>query len=265
MEIKYKKEDIDMNKKRLCKHRYRLLHHGKGKKVGIFESISLNFAGWADGRKGLPRKDNDEGCWLSPFMNRNINAYKEFCSHIWGSLQVQNESNYIELAKLINEIQQKKDSLTRIQNEFKSANSESASRKKGEDSLTDAQVSARRTREKARRLAPLNSKNASIEQELEEDREALVALYNQLVEDINTTRLICHRVKNHILLRMDIYWNSALTYHPDNMSMPVVPGLDLQSEEAELQYLNYHAEIMKFAERFYDITKDDSEAETEEV
>ena len=114
-------------------------------------------------------------------------------------------------------------------------------------------------------MAPLNSKNASIEQELEEDREALVALYNQLVEDINTTRLICHRVKNHILLRMDIYWNSALTYHPDNMSMPVVPGLDLQSEEAELQYLNYHAEIMKFAERFYDITKDDSETETEEV
>ena len=95
-------------------------------------------------------------------------------------------------------------------------------RKKGEDKLTDAQVKTRRKAEKEKNLLPLKSKVAGLEQELKEAEEAFAGLHSKLIEDDNTTRLICHRVKDHILMRIDVYWNSALMRHPE--------GADIQDE-----------------------------------
>ena len=82
-------------------------------------------------------------------------------------------------------------------------------------------------------------------------------LHSKLVEDDNTTRLICHRVKNHILMRIDTYWNSVLRHHPDNACMPVLPILEIK-DDAEEVYLRPHKELMKRATTFHDWIQDEA-------
>lgn len=137
----------------------------------------------------------------------------------------------------------------------KRENDSESARRKGEDNLTDAQIRARRKAEKEKKLGPVKKKVASLEQELKNSEEAFSALYSKLVEDDNTTRLICHRVRNHILMRLDVYWNSALRRHPDGASMPVVPVIELE-DEAEEAYLSLHKVLMKRAAVIRDAVQD---------
>ena len=130
-------------------------------------------------------------------------------------------------------------------------------RKRGEDKLTDAQVRVRRKAEKDKKLAPVKSKVAGLEQELKDDEETFSDLHSKLGEDDNTTRLICHRVRNHVLMRLDVYWNSALRCHPDGASMPVVSALELE-DEAEEAYLRPHKELMKRAAAIHDAIRDEA-------
>lgn len=259
------KGDASVDKGKMRKQRHKKVNNGKGKKVGFFESIDLKIKGFFDGRKGFPRQtDKDE--WYSPFMNQEVNSFEEFCSHTWGSLQIENEGEYARLEELMDGIRQKKGLLEVARAELGVANkresdSESA-RKKGEDKLTDVQVRARRKAEKEKKLAPVKSKVVGLEQELMDAEEAFSDLHSKLVEDDNTTRLICHRVRDHILMRLDVYWNSALRRHPDGASMPVVPVLELK-DEAEEAYLRPHKELMKRAAAIHDAIQD--EAEEKEV
>ena len=87
--------------------------------------------------------------------------------------------------------------------------------------------------------------------------EAFSALHGKLVEDDNTTCLICHRVRDHILMRLDVYWNSALRRHPDGASMPVVPVIALE-DEAEEAYLSLHKVLMKHAVAIHDVIQDEA-------
>jgi len=254
------KEDTSKDRAKLRKQRHKKLANGKGKKVGFFESIGLKITGCCDGRKGFPRQTDDKG-WYSPFMNRDVNSYEEFCSHTWGSLQIENEGEYARLEELMDGIRQKRGLLDAAKSEFAVAYKREAesgtSRKKGEDKLTDAQVRARRKAEKEKKLAPLKSKVADLEQELKETGETFSDLHGKLVEDDNTTRLICHRVRDHILMRIDVYWNSALRHHPDGVSMPVVPTLELK-DEAEEAYLRPHEELMKRAVAIHDAIQNEA-------
>lgn len=256
-----------MNRERMRKQRYKKVNTGKGRKVGFFESIGLKIIGFCDGRKGFPRQTNSNGNdWYSPFMNQEVNSFGEFCSHTWGSLQIENEGEYARLEELMDGIRQKKGLLETARTDFavavKGENDFESARKRGEDKLTDAQVWARRKYEKEKKLAPVKSKVASLEQELKNAEEAFSDLHSKLVEDDNTTRLICHRVKDHVLMRLDVYWNSALKSHPDGVSMPVVPVLDLKDEAEEI-YLRPHMELMKRAAAIHDAIQD--EAEEKEV
>ena len=98
---------------------------------------------------------------------------------------------------------------------------------------------------------------ARLEQELKEVEDTFSELHSKLVEDDNTTRLICYRVKNHILMRIDIYWNSVLRHHPDNACMPVLPILEIK-DDAEEVYLRQHKELMKRATTFHDLIQDEA-------
>lgn len=260
------KENMPTNRAKLRKKRHKKLGNGKGKKVSFIEAIGLKIAGCSDGRKGFPRKTEDNG-WYSPFMNRDMNGYQEFCTHIWGSLQIENEGEYARLEKLMDKIQQKKGSLDTVKSElaiaYKRETEFEINRKKGEDKLTDAQIFVRRKAEKDKKLVPLKRKVAGIEQELKEDEDIFSELHSKLLEDDNTTRLICHRVRDHILMRVDVYWNSVLRHHPDNASMPVIPMLELK-DEAEEAYLRPHKELMKRAATFQDVIHDEA-TEKEEV
>lgn len=254
------KEDASVDREKMRKQRHKKINNGKGKKVGFFETIGLKIKGSCDGRKGFLRQTNKED-WYSPFMNQEVNSFEEFCSHTWGSLQIENEGEYARLEELMDGIRRKKGFLEVARAELGVANkresdSESA-RKKGEDKLTDVQVRARRKAEKEKKLAPLKNKAASLEQELKDAEETFSDLHSKLVEDDNTTRLICHRVRDHILMRLDVYWNSALRHHPDGASMPVVPTLELR-DEAEEAYLRSHKELMKRAAAIHDAIQDEA-------
>ena len=136
-------------------------------------------------------------------------------------------------------------------------NDSESARKKGENNLTDAQIRARRKAEKEKKLAPVKKKVAGLEQELKNAEEAFSSLHSKLIEDDNTTRLICHRVRDHILMRLDVYWNSALRCHPDGASMPVVPVIEL-ADEAEEAYLSLHKVPMKRAAAIRDAIQDEA-------
>ena len=247
-----------MDREKMRKQRHKKVNTGKGKKVGFFESIGLKIKGFCDGRKGFPRQ-TDSNDWYSPFMNQEVNSFEEFCSHTWGSLQIENEGEYARLEELMDGIRQKKRLLEVAKEDLavvaKRENDSEPVRKKGEDKLTDAQVRARRKDEKEKKLAPVKSKIAGLEQELKNAEEAFSDLHSKLVEDDNTTRLICHRVRDHVLMRLDVYWNSALRRHSDGASMPVVPILDLK-DEAEEVYLRPHKELMKRAAAIHDAIQD---------
>lgn len=254
------KENMPTNRAKLRKKRHKKLGNGKGKKVGFIESVGLKIAGFCDGRKGFPRQMNDKG-WYSSLMNREVNSYEEFCSHTWGGLQIENEEEYARLEKLMDKIQQKKILLDVAKSElaivYKREKESETSRKRGEDKLTDAQIYTRRKAEKDKKLIPVKKKVEELEQELKETEDAFSELHSKLLEDDNTTRLICHRVRDHILMRVDVYWNSVLRHHPDNASMPVIPMLELK-DEAEEAYLRPHKELMKRAATFQDVMHDEA-------
>lgn len=247
----YNRKEVvsSMDKSKLRKKRHKKMDKGKGRRLGTFESIALKFIGYQDGHKGLPRL-TDENVWYSTYMEREVKSFGEFCSHIWGSLQIENEERYTKLEELMTGIRQKRESLEAAkyalvvvdQNEDRAV----IARKNGEDKLTDRQIRVRREAERERRIAPVKSKITDIEHELKELEEAFSTLYSKLVEDNNTTRMICHRVKEHISMRIAIYWNSALMSHPDGGVMPVAPVFDL-TNDAEETYLTPHQDLMKRA------------------
>ena len=254
------KEAALVDREKMRKQRYKKVNNGKGKKIGSFEAICLKIRGFCDGHKGFPRQ-TDSNDWYSPFMNQEANSFEEFCSHTWGSLQIENEGEYARLEELMYDIRQKKGLLEVAKADFTAAdkreNDSESARKKGEDNLTDAQIRARRKAEKEKKLAPVKKKVAGLEQELKNAEEAFSALHSKLVEDDNTTRLICHRVRDHILMRLDVYWNSALRRHPDGASMPVVPVIELE-DEAEEAYLSLHKILMKRAAAIRDAIQDEA-------
>lgn len=254
------KEAASVDREKMRKQRYKKVNNGKGKQVSFFESIYLKIRGFCDGRKGFPRQ-TDSNDWYSPFMNQEVNSFEEFCSHTWGGLQIENEREYACLEELMDGICQKKELLEMAKADLavaaKRENDSESARKKGEDNLTDAQIRTRRKAEKEKKLAPLKGKKADLEQELNNAEEAFSALHSKLVEDDNTTRLICHRVRNHILMRLDVYWNSALRRHPDGASIPVVPVMELK-DEAEEAYLSLHKVLMKRAAAIHDAIQDEA-------
>lgn len=254
------KENASVDREKIRKQRYKKVNTGKGKKVGFFESIGLKIKGFCDGRKGFPRQ-TDKNDWFSPFMNQEVNSFEEFCSHTWCSLQIENEGEYARLEELMDGIRQKKRLLEAAKADFAVAatreNDSEFARKKGEDNLTDAQIRARRKAEKEKKLAPVKKKVAGLEQELKNAEEAFSDLYSKLAEDDNTTRLICHRVRDHMRMRLDVYWNSALRCHPDGTSMPVVPVMELKGE-AEEAYLSLHKVLMKRAVAIRDAIQDEA-------
>ena len=254
------KEAALVYREKMRKQRYKKVNNGKGKKIGSFEAICLKIRGFCDGHKGIPRQ-TDSNDWYSPFMNQEANSFGEFCSHTWGSLQIENEGEYARLEELMDGIRQKKRLLEAAKADFAVVatreNDSEFARKKGEDNLTDAQIRARRKAEKEKKLAPVKKKVAGLEQELKNAEEAFSALHSKLVEDDNTTRLICHRVRDHILMRLDVYWNSALRRHPDGASMLMVPVMELK-DEAEEVYLSLHKVLMKRAAAIRDAIQDEA-------
>ena len=89
----------------------------------------------------------------------------------------------------------------------------------------------------------------SLQSKLTAEIDEFSQLRNKIIEDNNSTRMICNRVKDHIYQRLDIYWNAALRKHSDNEKMPVVPSVEVESR-SENVYLEPHELLMHKAEMF---------------
>ena len=62
--------------------------------------------------------------------------------------------------------------------------------------------------------------------------------------------MICNRVKDHTLQRLDIYWNASFQKHPDKVLMPAVPSVKLSSG-AEVTYVHSHEMLIQRADILY--------------
>lgn len=235
------------------------LSKGKVKGVGFFEKIGLKIAGIIDGKRSLPR-ENKTGIWLSPHLDREVRSYDEFASHMWGHLQIEEEAAYAHLGELMDSIVHTSTLLEEAKADLKEAaeHEETAdtSRKHGEDKLTEAQVAARRANESAKRLAPLKARVGSLQNKLTSEIDEFSELRNRILENNNSTRMICNRVKDHLHQRLDIYWDAALRKHPDNARMPVIPCVETASR-AEDVYMEPHKLLMQRAESLSQTLSDD--------
>lgn len=227
------------------------LKKGKVKRIGIFEKLGLKIAGYADGKRSLPR-DGASG-WMSPHLDKEVRSYDEFASRMWGRLQIDEEESYARLGELMDSIAHTKSLLDEAKSTLDGAETKERpadiSRKKGESKLTDAQVTARRSNEREKRLAPLKGRVSSLQSKLTSEIDEFSHLRNKIIEDNNSTRMICNRIRDHIYQRLDIYWNAALRIHTDKTKMPVVPCVEVTSRSEDV-YMEPHKLLMQKAEIF---------------
>lgn len=248
-------------KKQMKKSRISELRKGKVKGIGLWEGIGLKIRGHIDGSRNLPREC--DGRWVSPHLDREVRSYDEFSARMWGRLQIEKEEEYARLRSLM-------DSIVHIRAQLEEANASlndalsregsfSTVRKPGESKLTDAQVSARRSHERASRMAPLKGRVSALQSKLDAEVEAFSALHSKIIEDNNSTRMICSRVRDHLFQRLNVYWNSALHRHSENARMPAVPTVEVSSR-AEKAYMEPHETLMRKAERLsQSVSKEETE------
>ena len=251
-----------MTNKQLRDTRISKLQKGKLKGIGFFEGIGLKIRGRIDGARNLPR-ECDDGHWLSPHLDKEVRSYDEFSSRMWGQLQIEEEDEYARLGTLMDSIVHTKAQLEIARTELKDILSyegaPDTTRKHGEDKLTEAQVATRRANERAKRLATFRSRVSTLQSRLDSEVDEFSALRNKIIEDNNSTRMICSRVRGHLFQRLNIYWNSALHKHSENARMPAVPTIEVTSR-AEMVYMEPHLVLMQKAERLSQyLSKDETE------
>ena len=239
-----------MNKNKFKASRMSKLRKSNVKGIGFFEGICLKITGRIDGSRDLPREGGD-GCWISPHLDREVRSYDEFSSRIWGHLQIEEEDEYARLGELMDSLVYTKRQLETAEADLSAALSlergVDTSRRHGESKLTETQVIARRADERAKRLASIRNRVGTLQDKLVAEVSEFSALHNKIIEDTNSTRMICARVKDHLLQRMDVYWNSALIRHSENAQMPAVPSIEITSR-AEAVYTELHKALMQRAE-----------------
>lgn len=170
---------------------------------------------------------------------------------MWGRLQIEAEEDYVKLGHMVDAIELTKQLLKEARVSFAEAEELERDvaiyRKKGESNLTEEQVSARRSNESVKRLAPFKDRVSSLENKLASEIDNLSQLYHKIVENNNSTRLICNRVRKHVCQRIDTYWNAALLKHYDKEKISVVPCVEIGSH-SEAIYMEPHESLMQKVE-----------------
>lgn len=244
---KYKSEkEVTTVKKTFRNNRIKSLEKGKVRSLGIFEILSMKFAGWTDGRKGLLRKGED-GSWQSSRLKEEIDTYEEFCEDLYGRLKFEEEEEFKKLNLLLDGVViQNKDlavaqkNLDLVLNKEVSVNK----RKVGEENLSEAQVMARRNHERNKQLRPyyneVEEKRITLSQTVEEIYKHL----SHVRESFDSTCKVAHRLQQHCQRRIDVYWRSAMR---QNGELPPVPRISF-TNFSEQDYRNHFEKLEKKAE-----------------
>ena len=148
-ENKIRRKNLALRKKRI-----RSLEKEKLKSLGILEILSLKYAGWQDGRKGLIRQ-SEEGVWQSSRLKGETDSYEEFCGKLYGRLKLEEEEEFRSVNVLFNRAGTQYKALEEAKERLNAAlggKTALAERRAGEEELTEAQIIARRSRERSRQL-----------------------------------------------------------------------------------------------------------------
>lgn len=188
----------------------RSLKHEKKMRLGIIEKFMLGRLGKKDGLHGLPKEDED-GQWTSPTIQREINACNESNYRIYGILQIKLGKKYKTAAKLADRIECHEAKINELKGQIPRALTEEESRERrhGEEKLSISQVQHRRREEYERLREKYQVQINQIREELEADYEELIELKNDLVQRNHEAEVVCRRIRNHTQQRIDYYWNKA--------------------------------------------------------
>ena len=240
------REYIKFDPDRFLEIQNRHLNQGRSKDIGIVERFILSFRGRRDGLNKMPGL-NEEGIWTTPVLKQEEARYDEYCDRMWGYDQIRCNDIFVEAETLLDDIRYKSGELEKVRRQKKDLTMEltgvPAYRKRGEEELSDSQVTARRQRENEERIAPYSGKIHTLEEAISQDFADLFRLLNFLIESGNAFRYICDRQKNHTLQRINVYWNMLLKSHPEKEKLPVCLRLDLKAEAEEV-FNRQHENVM---------------------
>lgn len=227
--------------------RIQSLDKGKTVSLGLFERISMKYAGWVDGRKGLLRCGED-GEWKSSVLKQEIDAYEEFCAKQIGHLKLEEEEAFKQMNICFDRVVplRKKLSDAKIRlNEAESVDTDFSLKKEGEENLTEVQVVARRSRERNELLQPLRTEVGQCEEKLSETVQEIFDRLSQVKESFDSTIKVNNRILQHNQRRIDVYWRAAMRHLSE---LPALPAVSFSSQ-AEKSFADHYEEVVVRAEK----------------
>ena len=209
--------------------------------MGPIESFLVKKHGTADGRKGLP-KQTESGTWCSPWMKKEEAAYEESCSKAWGYLQLSLTEEYTLIGRLLDQAERIEGEVAQLmaQKPEKPSASELTYRMKGEESLSEDQVRRRRNRDYAKKASRYGAHTAELKAQIMETRKKLEEVMNYVLEVCKGTKMCCERVRNHVIQRRNLYWESAYVNHARKADMPAFPDPVPLTSVSETKYMAQH-------------------------
>lgn len=241
------KEKTGMNRENQRNQRIQSLDKGKTNPLGLIEKISMKYAGWVDGRKGLLRCGTD-GVWQSSMLKQEIDAYEEFCANQIGHLKLEEEDAFKQMNICFDQVVPLRKRLSDAKKRLSDAESVDTNlslRKEGEENLTEVQVAARRSRERNELLQPLRSDVNQYEEKLSETVQRIFDRLSQVKESFDSTVKVTNRVLQHHQRRIDVYWRSAMRHMSD---LPALPDVTF-SRQAEKSFADHYNEVVMRAEK----------------
>lgn len=197
-------------------------------RLGFIELLILKREGKRDGLHSLPREDA-EGNWTSPTIQKEINACNEAHNRIYGTLQVKLEEKYKRALELAENVSHNNERLEKLRAEMPMPVDDSFLhvRKHGEDKLTDSQIYNRRLRECSRGIERIRKEINKVREETETFYKELIELKNYLCQVNHEADIVCERIRCHTQQRIDFYWNFAshTAYESKRIIPPAYVGI----------------------------------------
>ena len=241
------KEATGMDRANQRNLRIQNLDKGKTNSLGFLEKISMKYAGWVDGRKGLLRCGTDEE-WRSSVLKQEIDAYEEFCAKQIGHLKLEEEDAFKQMNICFDRVVPLRKKLSDAKKRLADAEAVDTNftvRKEGEENLTEVQVTARRSRERNELLQPLRYDVSQCEEKLSETVQEIFARLSQIIESFDSTVKVANRILQHNQRRIDVYWRSAMRHMSE---LPAVPNVSF-SNQAERSFADHYDEVAMRAEK----------------
>ncbi|MCL2123830.1 MAG: hypothetical protein FWH34_07025 [Desulfovibrionaceae bacterium] len=197
------------------------------------EAKKLGKAGERDGHHGVPKQD-ENGAWTSPLVQKEANAYDAFCIFAWGELQEKQEGAYKEISRLCQEIHIVEERLTAQRKEAPPP-PDLTERFNGEEKHSAKLIRTRRQREYELENAAYFSKLKQTEASLDNACRRLSELQSTVQSAEKTTSMQCECAASRATERITVYWQGALKTHPLYDRIPPIPEITLESN-AESDY-----------------------------